>query len=93
MGRDTKLRDDEGIEYSFDLLSTQKWLEGHQAGAETVVRWLLERAQTLFAQDKDEQAVELKKLAKEVRSDLIPKMRHAADQHAANYPYAAKASS
>jgi len=86
MSRDTILKDKDGNRYSYDNLSTQKWLDGHRPGALAVVAWLREKAVDLFRQGKDDAAVQLRKLAEDATKEVIPKLEAQASEHLVEFP-------
>jgi len=90
MSQDTLLKDNEGNCYSFDNLATQKWLEGHKAGAQTVAGFLLEKATKAFSEKRDSEAMLLRKLSDEILATIVPKMEERAKEHSVNHPYEIK---
>lgn len=86
MSRDTVVTDGEGNRYSFDNLSTQKWLEGHYRGLDDCADWLNSEATLLFGKRKTQEAVELQALADRMRASLRPEMVKRADVHAQEFP-------
>jgi hypothetical protein len=90
MSQDTLLKDAEGNTYSFDNLATQKWLEGHAAGAEIVAGYILERASKSFSEGRDTEAITLRKLSETIRTTHVKKMTERAREHAEKYPYEIK---
>lgn len=87
MSRDTILKDEEGNLYSFDNLSTQRWLEGHLPGVELAVGLIRDRALKAFAAKKDTEAIALRNLADEILAELTPKVKLRAAEHEKNHPY------
>ncbi len=87
MSRDTIVTDADRVRYSFDNLSTQKWLEGHSAGLDACVEWLNQEALKLFGQRKTNEALAMQKLADLMRDSLRPAMVERAKEHAKEYPY------
>lgn len=87
MSRETIVTDEEGNTYSFDNLSTQKWLDGHWSGLDQCVQWLDQQAMVLFGERKRERAVYLQTLADEMEEDLRPRMIQRAKEHAEEFPY------
>lgn len=86
MSRDTILRDEDGNRWSLDNLSTQKWLEGHAPGAKKVSEWLREKAVELFTRGEDKAAIEMRTLAEDVLTRLIPEFQKYAERHAQEFP-------
>ena len=86
MSSDTILRDSEGREYSFDNLSTQRWLDGHESGLDLAAGWLRERAVGYFRQGKDEEATRLRKMADEMQAEISASLRLRCATHQREYP-------
>jgi hypothetical protein len=80
------LDESSGIRYSYDNIKTQGYLEGHEAGLDQVVSWLQDRAVALFRDEKDDQAVALRRLAKDLDRELRPVMREHATRHERDFP-------
>ena len=88
MSRDAILVDEEtGEKFSFETLSTQKWLDGHVQGAERAVKWLAELATERFQHAKDEEAKLLRDVAVKMQNTLVPLLKKEAREHAEEYPF------
>ncbi len=86
MSSDTILKDADGRTYSYDNLSTQRFLEGKSPGAREVIEWMRERAVSLFRVGKDEQAIFLRSLAAEVSTIVPSKLDREAQDHETAFP-------
>lgn len=86
MGRDTILKDDADVSYSYSNLKTQGWLEGQPCGLDAAASFLQERAVDLFRQKKDSEAMSLRSLAEEMVKKLKPDMQKRAELHAKECP-------
>jgi len=87
MSSDTILTAEDGTQYSWDNLASQKWLDGHVPGAEQAVGWLLGEAIEMFRRGEVDDAVELRKLAERMRKAVIPPLKSAAEKHSTDHPY------
>jgi len=86
MSRDTILKDEDDVKYSYDNMRTQGWLDGHVSGLEAAVAWLRERAIELFRKGSDEEATRLRKLSEEMLKELGPRMEASAKRHEKDHP-------
>jgi hypothetical protein len=86
VSRDSLLKDENGIIYSLESLSTQKWLEGHYSGLDQCCQWLDQRATLLFNERKRDDAIRLQNLVDEMKRDLRPKMVKRAEEHEREFP-------
>jgi hypothetical protein len=86
MGQDTILTADDGSRWSFDNLTTQHWLRGHESGANDVVAWLMDLACEFFRDGKIEEACRLRSITLDARDSVVPKLRARAEQHAREFP-------
>jgi hypothetical protein len=86
MSRDTILADDAGVQYSYDNIKTQGYLEGQTRGAELVCGFIRKQAAEAFGDKHDEKAHLLRNLVNEIDSGLIRGLREAAEKHSASNP-------
>jgi hypothetical protein len=86
MSRDTILTDEAGVRHSYDNLRTQGWLDGHASGLDAAAEFLRERAVKLFRDGKDDEAVQLRRLAGEMVKELRPQMEERSKEHAKTHP-------
>ncbi len=86
MSHDFEFSDEDGQLWSFDNLSTQRYLEGHAPGVEAAAVYLQKKAVDLFMKGKDEEARMLRELAKEIVKEVVPELRRHAEQHEKEFP-------
>jgi len=78
--------DDSGRRWLLDRFGTQKQIAGYAHGVERAADWIIEQAVSAFRGSKDDDALSLRKLAERLRSELVPKLRRDAEEHAKNFP-------
>ena len=86
MGRDLKLYDEDRVVYSYGNIKTQGWLDGQAGGVEKAAVVIEGMAEAAFRAERDDEAVKLRALAKQLRKDLVPQLQREAKEHAKNHP-------
>ena len=86
MSRDTVLRDEANVSYSYDNLKTQGYLEGHAQGLDRAAGYLREKAGEFFQRGDDGKATLLRGLADELVAKVRPDLVRAAKEHEENHP-------
>lgn len=86
MSRETFAKTDDGVIYSIDNLSTQKWLEGQPVGLDACVNWINEKAAQLFIQRQTSESLAMQSLADELKETLRPALEERAKTHKVEFP-------
>jgi hypothetical protein len=83
---DTIVVSREGYAWSLNRLIAQKHLEGKIQGARDAAVWLKKKAVEAFAEERDEDAILLRKLSKKLAESLVIELDKAAQDHDKDYP-------